>query len=80
MNIYKLTRNDKWGYDDYDSLIVIAENEKDAINIDPRGDQMNWNNCRSCWVDSPILINVELIGVAKPFSTVGCVLASFNAG
>ena len=80
MNIYKLTRTDRWGYDDYDSLIVIAENEKNAINIDPYSKLIDWSNCCSSWVNSPILIDVELIGVAKPFSVASCILASFNAG
>ena len=75
MNIYKLTRTDKWGYDDYDSLIVIAENEESAKLIPPITEYET-----TAWPNSPNLIDVELIGVAKPFSTAGCVLASFNAG
>jgi len=80
VNIYKLTRNDRWSYDDYDSIVVIAEDEKSAINIDPSGNPMIWTNCRSAWVNSPISLDVELIGTAKEGSVSGCVLASFNAG
>ena len=80
MNIYKLTRNDDWGYDDYDSIIVIADNKEDAINIDPYGNKVDWTNPRSPWVCSPILLDVELIGTATEGSVFGCVLASFNAG
>jgi len=80
MNIYKLTRNDNWGHDDYDSIVVIAENERDAINIGTNGDKIDWNERYTSWVSSPILLDVELIGTAKEGSVAGCVLASFNAG
>jgi hypothetical protein len=75
MNIYKLTRNDDWGYDDYDSLIVIAENEESAKLIPPITEYKT-----TAWPNSPNLIDAELIGTAKEGSVAGCVLASFNAG
>ena len=74
MNIYKLTRNDDWGYDDYDSLIVIAENDESAKSIPPQTYETN------AWPSSPNLIDVELIGTAKEGSVTCCVLASFNVG
>jgi hypothetical protein len=30
MNIYLLTRPDEFGFDEYESAVVIAENEEDA--------------------------------------------------
>ena len=35
MNIYKIEQNINKGYDTYDSLIVIAENEKEAKDFHP---------------------------------------------
>ena len=35
MLLYKLERTDEWSYDSYDSCIVAAEDEKDAITITP---------------------------------------------
>ena len=35
MNIYRLTQTDNVGYDSYDSMVVVAENEKDARRIHP---------------------------------------------
>jgi hypothetical protein len=80
MNIYRLTRNDRWSYDDYDSIIVIAKDEKAAVNISPDNKPVNWSKPRPCWVDSPILLDVELIGTAKEGVVECCILASFNAG
>lgn len=75
MNIYKLTRNDKWGYDDYDSLVVIAKDKRSAKLISPHSDYVT-----TAWPHSPSLIDAELIGIAKEGSVAGCVLGSFNAG
>lgn len=36
MNLYKLTQSLNSGYDTYDSVIVAAENEHNAIRIHPR--------------------------------------------
>lgn len=35
MNIYKVSRTDDGGYDTYDSMVVIAENEKKARQMHP---------------------------------------------
>lgn len=35
MNIYKIWRTDQYDYDQYDSAIVIAENEEDARGMNP---------------------------------------------
>ena len=35
MNIYKVSRTDSGGYDTYDSMVVIAEKEKDARQMHP---------------------------------------------
>ena len=35
MNIYKVTRTDDWGYDNYDSFICIANNQEEAIEMPP---------------------------------------------
>ena len=81
MNIYLLNRTDKYGYDEYDSLVVIAESEEDAKTIDFDGSNILEYDCPSnCWVDNVNLINVELIGKADINQKRGVVLASFNAG
>ena len=73
MNIYLLTRTDRWSYDDYDSTVVIAKNEEEAkqISIKSLGS--------SGWVSSSDLINAELIGKAIDKEP-KIVLSSFNAG
>ena len=42
MNIYKLSHTINDDYDTFDSCIVIAENEEEAIKIHPNGWQ-NWD-------------------------------------
>ena len=42
MNIYKISQTINDDYNTYDSCIVIAENEEEAIKIHPNGRQ-NWD-------------------------------------
>lgn len=95
MNIYKLSQTINDDYETYDSCIVIAENEEEAIKIHPNGRQ-NWdargrklensyfvygNFDINDWVEIED-IKVELIGIAdKSLNTdIEVVCASFNAG
>lgn len=54
MKIYLLERTDSGGYDTYDSCIVIAENEYDAVRTDPGGlykwcdDKLEWYGNYNC--------------------------------
>ena len=95
MNIYKLSQTINDDYNTYDSCIVIAENEEEAIKIHPNGRQ-NWDargrkleNSYSVyenfniddWVEIED-IKVELIGIADESldTDIEVVCASFNAG
>ena len=95
MNIYKLSQTINDDYETYDSCIVIAENEEEAIKIHPNGRQ-NWdtrgrklensyfvyeNFDIDDWVEIED-IKVELIGIAdKSLDTeIKIICASFNAG
>ena len=82
MNIYKLTRPDTCGYDEYDSVIVAAKNEDDAKTIHPShpglpvtDDEVQYDS----WVRLS-KVQVELIGIANPSIPRGVICASFNAG
>lgn len=76
LNIYKLSQNQNSDYDTYDSCIVIAKDEVSARCIHPSG-YSKWFN--DDWCNSPDNVTVELIGKALKGSTIGLVLASFNA-
>ncbi|MGO2981580.1 MAG: hypothetical protein ACTID1_00240 [Pseudolactococcus laudensis] len=95
MNIYKLSQTINDDYETYDSCIVIAENEEEAIKIHPNGRQ-NWdtrgrklensyfvyeNFDIDDWVEIED-IKVELIGIADRSlnGDIEVVCASFNAG
>lgn len=75
MKIYKITRTDEVGYDDYDSAIVAADSKDVAIRITP-----GWVNSYGGWPDNLELISVEYIGKAKKGTKTGVILASYNAG
>ena len=81
MNIYKISRED-WDYDDYDSAIVIAENEDQARMTNPRnGEMLDPENFGIYgWAESPDLVTVELVGIALPDAQPGLILSSYNAG
>ena len=70
MNIYLVTRTDKWGYDEFDSIIVATKNVYNAKRIKER-------DCFG-WTTSDYL-EVELIGVGNQEKEC-IILESFNAG
>lgn len=95
MNIYKLSQTINDNYDTFDSCVVIAENEKEAVKVHPNGYQ-NWdtrgqksesryygyeNFDINDWAEIKD-IKVELIGVADESldTEIKVVCASFNAG
>ena len=83
--LYLVTRTDVWGYDDYDAMVVAARNSGHAVTFHPSGSterpafesSASWG---SSWVSDAGALRVEMVGRAKPGSTAGVVLASFNPG
>ena len=80
--LWKLTQDQRRGYDTFDSCIVAATTEEEAKLVHPYyymwGDSC-WN--RDVWASDPEYVKAEPIGVAKPSIKAGTVvLASFNAG
>lgn len=74
--IYLLTQSYYTGYDTYDSMIIIAESKKEAIqiSIDEEG------GFYKAWPSKSTMIDCELIGAPLATQSNGIVLASFNAG
>ena len=74
MNLYLLRQDENEWYDTYDSCIVVAESEEEAVQISPAG--------VGVWAPSPDHVACTLIG--KAVDNIehdnGIVLASFNAG
>jgi hypothetical protein len=77
MNIYLLTQNVAEGYDTYDSMAVIGEDEHGAKMESIR--YADPSECNYCWAKYPDQIACELIGTANS-NEAKVVLASFNAG
>lgn len=79
MEIYLLEQDLNNGYDTYDSVVVIAENEDEARKIHPGGeyeqDFYDWVQFNQ--IDQ---IKVTHIGTATEEQKKGVLLASFNAG
>jgi hypothetical protein len=65
------------GYDTYDSLVVIAEDEDKAKLIHKLDDK---DNDYGSWVKEVESIDIEYLGEAKDGSEAGEVCSSFNAG
>ena len=80
MNIYLISQDENNDYDTYDSVIVVAENNKEAVKIHPDGDDAEWDRRYSTWASSPSKVSAALIGKASDDIQPGVVLASFNAG
>lgn len=81
MYLYRLTQDDRDGYDTYDSMVVAALTAEDATTIGPRSDYFDEPECdRRSWARHPSRVSVELIGTAVEGTERGIILSSFNAG
>ena len=65
MKLYEVIRTDPWGWDEYDSFVVRAENKENALKVI---DQYDFR------VDNTNIIEITLDGEEK------IILGSFNAG
>ena len=83
MNLYLLTQDENDDYSTYDSLVVAAESEEAARNIGPTSDywlELDASYSYNTWASHKESIKVTLIGVSKPGTEPGLILASYNAG
>ena len=86
MYLYLITRNDDGDYDQYDSAVVAAPDEKAAKDLIERNSTY-WTN--RIWTreggafkkeHTKLDITIKLIGTAIEEMHYGIVVASFNAG
>ena len=77
MNLYLLDRKDDWHYECFDSLVVAAESEADAVTILPQS--VGTTKTGSGWT-TPENIAVTLIGMAAPGLQRGVILGSYIHG
>ena len=75
MKLFKIWQTENNGYDTYDSAVVAAKSEEDAVNINPAHNP----NFYHSWA-SPDKVRVEYLGTAKPGTKRGVICASFNTG
>lgn len=85
MYLFRVSRNDGCGYDEYDSFVAIAENENEALEMNPKdGSKFDFDSAKLSdiyeWPVKKTDLTVTLLGIAVEGSTIGVVLASFNAG
>ena len=80
MKLYFLSQNDNNGYDTHDSCVVCAENEADAVTIDPDGEPFKEGKRWSSWALSAVAISCTEIGEANESQERGVIIASYNAG
>lgn len=95
MNLYIIWQTKNTEYDTYDSAVVVAESEEEAVQIHPgyeagyEAGYEDWNEKTwrqeqgnyGTWVKSPEDVQVRYLGKAEPnLQKNHVVLASFNAG
>ena len=80
MNLYLLTRTDKWSYDDFDSFVAAHHTKADARQLHPDGRGSIYNPTSDGWPTDPAFIEVKLLGTATFGTEPGVICASFNAG
>lgn len=81
MNIYKITRTDRWGYDEYDTHIIIADNTEEVVKLANSKEHHTYDGVLEGknWSDESIITlegTYTNIGDNTPF----ILLSSFNAG
>lgn len=89
MNIYKVSRTDGYYYDEYSDFICYAEDEEQAVNLDPFGNSDNLffdfddkklkSGYYFGWVTTRDHLTVTKIGFSES-GEVGIILASYHAG
>ena len=82
MNLYLLTRADYFGYEEYDSCVVVSSTTEKACKIHPglSKEKQGSSYYLDSWT-SPDNIVVTYLGLAAPALKEGLVIcASFNAG
>ena len=86
MNLYLITRNDDGDYDQYDSAVVAAPDEKAAKDLVERNlaywTNHIWTRKGGAYIKehTELDITIEFIGIAKDGMPFGVVVASYNAG
>jgi len=80
MKIFRLSQGENNGWDTYDSCVVCALDEKDAITIHPNGDEFKEKDTWGGWAFHINRIQCEEIGEANEYQERGVICSSFNAG
>jgi len=89
MNIYLVSRTDKWTWDDFDSFVVVAKTPEDAANTHPYYDPERPENEEKDWLGSNSWVRIQdkhtlvikLVGKAtEEYQQRQIICASFNAG
>ena len=78
MKLFLISQTVNTKYDTYDSAVVCAATEEDAIKIPP-GDPAYYQSPIDVWCQEKD-VKVKFIGEAAPEMEVGVICASFNAG
>lgn len=76
--IFLVSQNVNDGYDTYDSFVIACDDEDQAKNTPPYGEQFD-SDCCSTWTH-PDNVEVKLIGVTDLYNENTVICASFNAG
>jgi hypothetical protein len=81
MKLWLLSQDENNNYDTYDSIIVAAKTEADAIKIHPYGKD-GWSSFAewNVWSSKPENVTATLIGTAVKGTKEGVILGSFKAG
>lgn len=83
MNIYKVSRTDKIGYEEFDSFVTVAKDAESARNTHPRGANKNWDADWNGWVPSSKKSSLDVVHIGTSnecYHKGEIILASFNAG
>lgn len=81
MYIYEVSRNDNYGYDQYDGFVCCAKTRSDALKTHPSGDDLQWEKYGWTWVSIKNIQKLSCRNIGKPTRGIspGVILASFNA-
>lgn len=81
MNIYLITQTEQWGYDTYDSAIVVSESAEEAKSFHPNGEiKITDESLDYSWTEDIKKVTAVKVGETTFYNESQVLLASFHAG
>jgi len=80
MNLWKISQTVNTSWDTFDSAVVAAETEDEAVRMHPGDGDISEDKGFETWTTKPVDVTCVYLGIAKDNTPKGVICASYNAG